>query len=250
MSHTSTPRDARLDQEIEQAQLRAKAAASTSQMVSIIFSAVDPDRITLITANPETIAQHQLNGNQMMATSSKALADLLANNPVLHNALDDSAWQKVATKLMAGPPKTADTDLPAFFNTTPPDLPESLARARLSRLAQFRSPANQQALCELTEIVMANENQRPISTALFSEQSLSAQPWALNSPRTMDDLHRAYDEGTHKLNALMETTPRPATADFEEAQIRHDLSETLRLMQSHEDTQINQDDFDDGPSLR
>lgn len=160
--------------------------------VYLFFSVPDPHKVCLLTCDDNQIKAHQDNGNPRIQVSTHDAAAYLMASPKLYVTLDDSAWQTIAPEMVNLERKAkwfdrgSDT---AFFEINEPDLPCSLAHARLGRLSQFPdSMSNQQALCELIEIVMASENLRPVNLELFSAASLNAPRWAHRVKQPLDNL--------------------------------------------------------------
>lgn len=160
--------------------------------VDVVFSRSNPHKVCLFTCDDSQSRQHQSNGNHCVQVSAHDAAAYLIASPKLYVTLDDSAWQTMAPEMVSlerkarWPDSHGDT---AFFEINEPDLPCALAHARLGRLSQYPdSQNNQQALCELIEIVMASENQRPVNLALFSVASLNAPRWAHRARQPLENL--------------------------------------------------------------
>lgn len=95
----------------------------------------------------------------------EALDDIIPQGVPL-NTMDDATWRTVRSEMA-----TRQCDDKSLSPINPPDLPVVLANRRLNLVLRYWTPESVQSYVELSEIVMAGHNRRPVEKGVFSPES-------------------------------------------------------------------------------
>src|SRR5690554_6791243 len=175
--------------------------ANTDQQPSVYISyqKTNPDEIFSITCNAEKAKRNdEVLGFPSFRTTPMLAAATLYQSPNLYNLIDTDTWETVAQGFDELSSKgiinenATPHDRQPVVHETPADLPLKAAQARFRLIQDFQNPANLPRQKELTEILMASKEGRPVNPDLFSEESRKQPTWSqqVSSAQPGDFLQR------------------------------------------------------------
>ena len=158
---------------------------NADQTVYISYQSNQPDKVALITTDSDKASlQEMVLGFPTHKTIPMLAAVTLYQKPNLYHLIDADTWGTVAQGFDEFQAKgiineqASEHDREPVVGPTPTDLPLNATKARFRLIQDFQNPANIPRQKELTEILMADKEGRPVNQEVFSEESRQQPTWA------------------------------------------------------------------------
>lgn len=238
---------------------------STGNRVYFVY---DNDRnatdIVRVNNNTRAWVRQKENGGLLVRQyKAEKASEILQENPGLYKILSSRAWETIAENMgnWGRPATTA-----SMFSDTPHDLPASVASQRLNLMADHPSLRNPSAQRELTEIIMAQKDQRPVNPELFRPADSESYGWEASIARTSGSVENDKLEaiGEHQsvrkqnietINNEGQLAPESAAQEalllqgVLEADLRHQGQVELRERLGLDNELDDEEGFGVGPSM-
>lgn len=179
--------DSRRSESADHNQDSAGATSSADLFHAIYTSTGD---LTKITMNDTESSMAQAEGLTVVTntTADELLDDLIGCHSLL-DLMDKQTWQSFAKTVLDTIDRDGD---PLVFSVNSYDLPLPLAERRLDIVERFMDPSSLRSWVELSEIVMAREQQRPVDASLLNAES-AADRFADRYKVAMDTLEQQHE---------------------------------------------------------
>lgn len=206
-----------------------------------------PEDIEYLTRDQSTAQRYLDEGHTVQQATDMDLGILLVLHPMMYQKMDDATWQVASDCLRSTHYRRYRHEPEAYqpgvarLDSVAPDLPSSIAAARLSILAQHPSEQRTKALHDLIEVLRVSEGKPALPDSLMNHPDPNVPSWLHLRQAPMWVLK-------HSLVALKAerdgSSSNPESFDYQS--VAQTVNEHELMIDCHPD---NQPEPDDGPSM-